>query len=107
MLETDAERILPEQTKAAIALLKKGMFSKGFFLMIIRAIIYAIIFSFALGKWTVRVDIMETNLMEKMNTVIENQKSDRAELRDVKSDVHDTKDRVLSLEYYTGFKKGK
>lgn len=83
MSTEEANKIVPEETKAVIALLKKGMMSKGFLFLALRGIIYIIVAAFVLGKWTVRIDVFEMNMLDKMNTVIEGQKSDRADIKDL------------------------
>ena len=39
----DAEQIVPKETQAVIALLKKGMFGRGFFFVALKMVFYAVV----------------------------------------------------------------
>lgn len=100
----EIENKVPEETKAAIALLKKGMLSKGMIMLVLRGVIYIVIAAFVLGKWTVRIDLFETNITDKMNTMIKNQEADRAEIKSIHADVSGVIDRVSFIEGRIGVK---
>ena len=102
MSTEDAKKIVPESTKAVIALLKEGMVKKSVMLTLIRVVLLSGAIIFAVGRASEYISIKMTatqmNILDKLNTLI-------VAVHDVSTKEDATSERVLNLEYFTGMKK--
>ena len=97
----EVKKLVPEQTQAAIELLKKGTFARSIISTILRAVIYMIIGAFLFGEIKIRVEVIEAGILQtqkKIDTVIENQSTDRADMQELKNE-------LSNVEDFIGYKK--